>query len=91
MFAAHEKRILSFFVGVIFEYLLILASLGVEYVGVSLRKLWSPMSSARGYAQLFDTDRHGTIQPIIFEVIFSTAAFGSVARVDQTVQLDVSG
>lgn len=49
------------------------------------------MSSARGYAQLFDTDRHGTIQPIIFEVIFSTAAFGSVARVDQTVQLDVSG
>lgn len=49
------------------------------------------MSSAWGYTQLFNTDRHGTIQSIIFKIVFSTAAFGSIGRIYQTVQLDISG
>ena len=36
VFSTHEKRILSFFVGMIFEYLLVLASLCVESIRVSL-------------------------------------------------------
>ena len=49
------------------------------------------MSSAWGYTQLFNTNRHGTIQSIIFEILFSTAAFGSIGRIYQAVQLDISG
>ena len=50
----------------------------------------SPRWSLRWSSLIVDTDRHGTVQAVVFEIIVSAAAFRALCRVHQAMQLDVA-
>jgi hypothetical protein len=64
------------------------ASLRVDIVAFSFRNHSSGSSLDRP-SLVVDTDGHRAVQPIVLEVVLGAAAFGSLDRVHQAVQLDI--
>jgi predicted neutral ceramidase superfamily lipid hydrolase len=91
VFTTKCHRISPFLSMEILEWLLLWASIWVERVALSFKELSSHgLFGGLNTALVVDTDRHRTIEANIFEIIISTAAFGSICWVHETVELNVT-